>query len=234
MMRIAMLTALLCLAPQLAHADGRLNVRFDLTEANVRGAFTQVGMAWPGFEVELEKTFKTHKIVASGFALGVRREAFYGFTAFGETKGVQRWDEGTYLMLRMFRTVRLPHNSSWLIGPSVAIFYGIPGTTLDRTITTSAATGGPYFTHVFPMRNAEVPQTLATQADVGRSSAILYPEVSLSIKKRLIKGGVTLEWLAGARMIRFGVIDSSDQGDRFDERRTFTPTAGMRLGLRIF
>jgi len=234
MMRATMLAALLCLLPQFAHADGRLNVRIDFTEANVRGAYNNVGIGWPGFEVELEKGFTTHKVVASGFSFGVRREAFYGFTAFGETKGVQRWDEGTYLTLRVYRSVNVPGQKSWSINPSLAILYGIPGTTLDSTIVTSRADGGLDYTHVFPMRNAGVWKPLAEPADIGTSSAILYPEVSLSFKRRLVKGGINLEWVAGARMIRFGVIDSSDQGDRFDERQTFTPSFGMRLGFRIF
>lgn len=234
MMRTIMLAALVCLLPRFASADGRLNVRFDFTQANVRGAFNDVGIAWPGFEVELEKAFKTHKVVASGFSLGVRREAFYGFTAFGETKGVQRWDEGTYLTLRVYRSFNVPGQKSWSISPSLAILYGIPGTTLDRTIATSRSDGVLDYTHVFPMRNAGVWKPLAEPADIGTSSAMLYPEASLSIRKRLARGGINLEWLAGARMIRFGVIDSSDQGDRFDERRTFTPSFGMRLGFRIF
>ena len=234
MMRAIMLAALVCVFPQFAFADGRINLRIDFTEANVRGAYNNVGVAWPGFEVELEKAFKRNKIVASGFSLGVRREAFYGFSAFGETKGVQRWDEGTYLTLRAYRSFNLPGQKSWSISPSLAILYGIPGTTLDRTITTNRADGGLDYTHVFPMRNATVWKPLAEPADIGTSSAILYPEVSLSIKRRLVKGGINLEWVAGARMIRFGVVDSSEQGDRFDERRTFTPSFGMRLGFRIF
>jgi hypothetical protein len=234
MIRTIMLAALVCLLPRFADADGRLNVRFDFTEANVQGAFNQVGIAWPGFEVELEKAFKTNKAVVSGVSIGVRREAFYGFTAFGETSDVQRWDEGTYLTLRVYRSFRLPGNESWFISPSFAVLYGIPGTTLDRTISTSRAAGGLDYTHVFPMRNADVPRLLAEQAEVGTSSAMLYPEVSVSIKRRLARGGINLEWLAGVRIIRFGVIDSSAQGDLFEERRTYVPSFGMRLGFRIF
>ena len=233
-MRTIVLAALVCLFPRFAHADGRLNARIDFTEANVRGAYNSVGIGWPGFELELEKAFKRHKIVASGFSLGVRREAFYGFTAFGETTGVQRWDEGTYLTLRVYRSFNVPGQKSWSISPSLAIFYGIPGTTLDRTIATSRADGGLDYTHVFPMRNAGVWRPLAEPADIGTNSAILYPEVSLSFKKRLARGGINLEWLAGARRIRFGVVDSSDQGVRFEERQTLTHSFGMRLGFRIF
>lgn len=234
MMRTIMLVALFCLLPQFAQADGRINLRLDFTEADVRGAYNNVAIGWPGFEVELEKAFKKHKIVASGVSLGVRREAFYGFTAFGETSDVQRWDEGTYLTLRVYRSFNLSGQKSWSINPSFAILYGIPGTTLDRTIATSRADGRLDYTHVFPVRNAGVWKPLAEPADIGTNSAMLYPEVSLSFKKRLVKGGINLEWLAGARMIRFGVIDSSEAGDRFDERRTWTPSFGMRLGFRIF
>ena len=234
MMRTIMLVALFCLFPQFAQADGRINLRIDFSEADVRGAYNNVAIGWPGFEVELEKAFKKHKIVASGVSLGVRREAFYGFTAFGETRDVQRWDEGTYLTLRVYRSFNMPGQKSWSINPSFAILYGIPGTTLDRTISTSRADGRLDYTHVFPVRNAGVWKPLAEPADIGTNSAMLYPEMSLSFKKQLVKGGINLEWLAGARMIRFGVIDSSEAGDRFDERRTWTPSFGMRLGFRIF
>ena len=233
MMRASVLAVVLGMMPQLAYADGRLNFRVDFNQADVRGAHT-VGLDWPGFEVEFEKAFKTHKIIASGFSFGLRRETFYGFTGFGERKGVHRWDEGTYLMLRVYRNIRVSGDTSWSLSPSVALFYGIPGTTLDRTTSTRRADGGLDYTHVFPMRNADVPKTLAAQADIGTDSAMLYPEISLSIKKPLVKGGVNLEWIAGVRVIRFGVVDSTDQGSVFEERKTLAPSFGMRLGFRIF
>ncbi len=234
MRRITLFSVLLCLMPHLVHAEGRLNIRFDVTEARVPGAFTNVRLAWPGIDIELQNQFKSSKVILSGFALGVRREAFSGFTAFGQAKGVQRWDEGTYVMFRVFRNIPVPRDKSWFISPSVAIVYGIPGTTLDRTVATSRSGGGLDYTHIFPMRNADVPKTLAEQADVGTGSAMVYPEVSLAFRKRLVKGGLMLEWIAGARMMRFGVIDSSEQGDTFEERRTITPSIGMRVGLRVF
>lgn len=234
MMRSLLVAALLCVGPHAAFADGRLNFRLDINQADVRGATKAVGIDWSGVEVELEKSFKTHKIIASGFALGVRREIFYGFTGFGEAKGVHRWDEGTYLSLRIYRNISFGGERSWSISPSVAVLYGIPGTTLDGTTSTQRADGGLDYTHIFPMRNADVPRTLAEQADVGADSAMLYPEVTVSIKKALIKGGVNFEWVAGVRVIRFGVIDSTEQGAVFEERRTLAPTLGVRLGIRIF
>lgn len=233
MMRATLVAAVLCAMPQSAFADGRLNFRVDFSQADVQGLHT-VGLDWPGFEVEFEKPFKTHKIIASGFSFGLRRETFYGFTGFGESKGVHRWDEGTYLMLRVYRNIRISGETSWSLSPSVGLFYGIPGTTLDGTTSTRRPDGGLDYTHVFPVRNADVPKTLAEQADVGTDSAMLYPELSLSIKKPLVKGGINLEWIAGVRIIRFGVVDSNDQGAVFEERRTLAPSFGMRLGFRIF
>jgi hypothetical protein len=84
------------------------------------------------------------------------------------------------------------------------------------------------------MRNADVPTALAKTADVSSSSALLYPEVSVSITKRLARGGITLEWLGGVRIIRFGIVDSNSQGNLFEDRRTFVPSVGMRVGFRIF
>jgi hypothetical protein len=228
------LAALLCLLPRDSYSEGRINVRIDFSHANAEGAYNHVGIDWQGLEVEIEKAFAKHKIVASGFSFGVRRELFYGFTGFGETKGVQRWDEGTYLTLRVYRSFDISGHKSWFINPSFAILYGIPGTTLDRTIAARQEDGALDYTHVFPMRNAEVPKLLADKAQVGTSSALLYPEVSVSIKKQFAGGGMNLEWLGGVRIIRFGIIDSSDRGDLFKQRQTFVPSFGMRVGFRIF
>ena len=170
MTRAVVLAAVLCLLPRYADADGRINFRIDFTHADIDGVYSDVGIGWQGLEVEIEKAFATHKIVLSGFSLGVRRELFYGFTGFGETKNVQRWDEGTYLTLRVFRSFDVSTDKSWSIGPSLAILYGIPGTTLDRTIAARQEDGGLDYTHVFPMRNADVPKQLAETADVGTSS----------------------------------------------------------------
>lgn len=228
------LAVFLCSWPHVARADGRVNFRVDFNQARVQGAYKGIGIDWPGLEVELETSFKSPKLIVSGFSLGVRRETFYGFTGFGETKGVHRWDEGTYLSLRTFRTFHLAGEGSWMFSPSVAVLYGIPGTTLDSTVSAPGADGLLEYTHVFPMRNADVPGTLATQADVSRNSAVLYPEVSVSMKKPFVKGGLTLEWVAGVRIIRFGVIDSNAQGAVFNDQRTFVPSLGMRMGIRIF
>jgi hypothetical protein len=234
MKRAIVLAALLCLLPRYAGADGRIAFRIDFTRADIHGVYNDVGIGWQGVEVDLEKAFAKPKIVLSGFSLGVRRELFYGFTGFGETKNVQRWDEGTYLTLRVFRRFDVSGDKSWSVGPSVAILYGIPGTTLDRTIAARQADGGLDYTHVFPTRNANVPKQLAAAANVGTSSALLYPEVSLSIAKRLARGGINLEWLGGVRIIRFGIVDSNSQGDRFEDRRTFVPSVGMRVGFKVF
>jgi len=232
--RAFVLAALLWLLPRCAYSEGRINFRIDFTHANVDGVYNDVGMGWQGLEAELENAFATHKTILSGFAVGLRREQFYGFTGFGETANVQRWDEGTYLTFRVFRRFEVSSDKSWSVGPSFAILYGIPGTTLDRTIATSQADGRLDYTHIFPMRNADVPTALAKTADVGASSALLYPEISVSIRKRLVRGGICLEWLGGVRIIRFGIVDSTSQENLFENRRTFVPSVGMRVGFRIF
>jgi hypothetical protein len=234
MTRAAILAALVFLLPRPAYSDGRLNFRIDFTHANVEGASHDVGINWQGVEAEIEKSFATPKVLLSGFSLGVRRELFYGFTAFGETRNVRRWDEGTYLTFRVYRSFIASSDRSWSIGPAFAILYGIPGTTLDRTIAVRQDDGGLDYTHVFPMRNADVPKALAERADVGSSSALLYPEVSVAIRKQFAGNAISLEWLGGVRIIRFGVVDTGSQGDQFEDRRTFVPSAGMRVGFKIF
>ena len=169
----------------------------------------------------------------SGFALGLRRELFYGFTGFGTDRDVPRWDEGTYLVFRMYRTFDLSARS-WSIGPSFAILYGIPGTTLNRTTGVTNGDAGLDFTHVFPLRNSDLPRLLAEKAELVADSGLLYPEASFVIRKRFAKSGVVLDWLGGVRIIRFGIVDSNSQGDLFTERRLFIPSFGMRVGFRIF
>lgn len=228
------LAAFLCLFPRDAYSDGRINFRIDFNRTNVQGVYDDVGFAWQGLEVEVEKAFSKPKIVLSGFSLGVRRELFSAFTSFGQTRGVHRWDEGTYLTLRLYRHFDVSGDKSWSLGPSFAILYGIPGTTLDRTTGQRQDDGAFDYTHVFPMRNADVPKLLAEKAEVGTDSALLYPELSVSIRKRFAKGGINLEWLGGMRIIKFGIVDSSAQGDLFTDRRMFIPSVGMRVGFRIF
>lgn len=231
--RTLAIAALISLFPRYAHSDGRINFRIDFNRTNVEGAYHDVGLGWQGVEVEIEKEFTRSKVVLSGFSLGLRREHFYGFTGFGTTKDVHRWDEGTYLMFRIYRSFDLSSKRSWSIGPSFAILYGVPGTTLDRTI--GDASGSQYnYTHVFPTRNTDVPQLLAEKARLVADSALLYPEASLSIRRKLASGGIVLEWLGGVRIIRFGIVDSNSQGDLFSERRMFIPSVGMRVGFRIF
>ena len=232
--RIAALAVLLCVLPRPALADGRINFRIDFSRTSVEGAYNNVGLDWQGLEVEFEKEFKTNKVVLSGFSLGLRRELFYGFTGFGTDKNVRRWDEGTYLMLRLFRTFDVSGNKSWSIGPSFSILYGIPGTTLDRTSAATYDAAGNDYTHVFPIRNSDLPKSVTQKAELVDDAGLLYPEASLVIRKRFAKGGLVLDWIGGARIIRFGVVDSNSQGDVFTDRRVFIPSVGMRVGFRIF
>lgn len=53
------------------------------------------------------------------------------------------------------------------------------------------------------------------------------------VRKRLAKRGINLEWLGGARIIRFG-MDSNTRGDAFREEMKFIPSIGMRVGFKIF
>jgi hypothetical protein len=205
----------------------------DFNRTTVDGAYNAVGLNWQGFEVAFDNDFKTHKIVLSGFSLGVRRELFYGFSGFGTTSGVQRWDEGTYVMFRVYRNFEVS-DRRWSIGPSLALFYGVPGTTLNRTIGQPRGDAGYDYTHIFPIRNSDVPQVLVDNADLASDSALFYPEASLSIRRRFAGGSVVLEWLAGARIIRFGIVDSNGQGDLFSEKRLVIPSVGLRVGFRIF
>jgi hypothetical protein len=229
----AVLAVLIILIPQYAYSDGRINARLDFNSTTVGGAYNDVSLDWEGFEVEVENEFKKPKVVLSGFSFGIRRDPIFGFSGFGATEGVHRWDEGTYLMLRVSRHFDTS-GGRWSIGPSFAILYGIPGTTLDRTIEGPRGDARSGYTHIFPIRNNNLPQVLADTADLARDSALLYPEASLSIRQKLAGGGFVLEFLAGAKVIRFGIVDGSSQGNLFSEKRLIIPTVGFRAGFRIF
>jgi hypothetical protein len=229
----AVLTALMFLIPRHAYSEGRITGRVDFNRTTVEGGIKDVGLDWQGFDIELDNEFKTNKIVLSGFAIGVRRELFYGFSGLGMTKGIHRWDEGTYLMFRLYRAFAIDGNR-WSMGPSFAILYGIPGTTLDRTVGETRSESGLDYAHIFPVRNTTVPNTLARAADLVSDSAMVYPEASVSLRRRFAGGAFMIEWLAGVRVMRFGIVESNGDGDFFNQKRMLIPSVGLRAGFRIF
>jgi hypothetical protein len=229
----AMLAVLIILIPRFAYSEGRINARVDFNSTTVAGVYNDVGLEWEGFEVEVENEFKEPKVILSGFSIGIRRDPIFGFSGFGSEKDVHRWDEGTYLLFRVSRHFE-PSGKTWSIGPTFAILYGIPGTTLDRTIEGPGGGARPGYTHIFPIRNNNLPQALAETADLATDSALFYPEATLSIRQKFAGGGIALEFLAGVRTIRFGIVDASSQENLFREKRLVIPTVGFRVGFRIF
>jgi hypothetical protein len=104
---------------------------------------------------------------------------------------------------------------------------------LDRTLANRYGDGFDY-THVFPLRNTDLPRLITDQADLVVNAALFYPEVAVAVRKRLAKGGINLEWIGGVRIIRFGIADSNARGDIFSEKTKLIPTIGMRVGFKIF
>jgi hypothetical protein len=231
--RPLVIAALIYLLPHAAYSDTRINFRVDLNRTNVEGAYNEVGLDWQGIEVEFEKEFTKTKTLLSGFSFGFRRELFYAFTGFGGIKDVDRWDEGTYLVFRIFRSFDPLGKRSWSIGPSFAILYGVPGTTLDRTIGSGYGEGYAY-THVFPMRNTDMPKFVEDQAELVANAGVIYPEAAVTFRKRLANDKLNLDWIGGVRIIRFGIVDSNSQGHVFAEKRVLIPFFGMRVGFKIF
>jgi len=229
----AVLALVILLTPRFAHSEGRINARLDFNATTVDGAYNEVGLDWQGFEVEVENEFKTPKVVLSGFSVGIRRDPIFGFSGFGREQGVHRWDEGTYLMFRMSRHFNLS-GGRWSIGPTFGILYGIPGTTLDRTVERTPGSPTREYTHIFPIRNNNLPEALAETAVLSTDSALFYPEASMSFRQKFAGGGIALEFLAGVRTIRFGIVDASSQGNISSEKRLIIPTVGFRVGFRIF
>jgi hypothetical protein len=233
MIRRVAVAALICLIPHAARADSRISILVDFNKTSVNGAYSGIGLDWQGFEFAFDKEFRPSPLLLSGFSFGIRRELFYAFTGFGGIKDVDRWDEGTYLTFRIYRTFEFTSNRSWAIGPSFTILYGIPGTTLDRTVVSGYGPGSDY-THIYPVRNTDLPNIVTQEADLVANTALVYPEVAVVVKKRLAKGGMNFEWIGGARIIRFGIVDSNSGGDAFRTETKFIPTIGMRVGFKIF
>ena len=227
------IATLICLVPVGAQAEGRINVRFDFNKVHVEGGRDSIGLDWQGIEVEFDNQFAKNKVVLSGVSIGVRRELFYAFTGFGGQKDVDRWDEGTYLVGRLYRSFDLTDRKSWSIIPALTLVWGIPGTTLDRTVVSGFGKGSEY-THVFPVRNASVPGFVADQAELASNSAVFYPEASVALRRAFAKGGITFDWIGGVRMIRFGIVDSGSSAAVFREKKEFIPSIGLRVGFRIF
>jgi len=223
---------LICLYQNTAVAEGRINGRVDFNHTDIEGVYSGVTLQWQGIDVEFEKTFDKNNVVLSGIGFGVRRELFYGFTGFGVRKDVDRWDEGTYLAVRIFRYFELP-KKGWSAGPSFALLYGVPGTTLDRTVLSGYGAGSNYL-HVFPMRNVGVPPIVATETGLGNDAALFYPEVSVVLRRQFANGGISFDWIGGVRIIRFGLVDSNSNRDVFSEHQTFIPSIGLRVGFRVF
>jgi hypothetical protein len=101
----------------------------------------------------------------------------------------------------------------------------------EHRVRTSRQTG---YTHIFPIRNNNLPHVLADTAGVATDSALFYPEASLSVRQKLAGGGIVLEFVGGVRVIRFGIVDAGSQGNLISEKRLIIPTVGFRVGFRIF
>jgi hypothetical protein len=86
---------------------------------------------------------------------------------------------------------------------------------------------------VFPIRNTDMPAFLEDRIELVGNTGLMYPEASVTVRKRLAKGGINLEWIGGVRIIRFGIVDSNTQGDVFSKKLMLIPSIGMRIGFRI-
>lgn len=194
-----------------AQAQTRVLAKVDST----KGSVADQEFEWYAVEAEVEKSFKKNKLLLSGFAIGLRRET--------QTK---RWDEGTYFTFRTFRTQRIFKKHPIEVIPSVTVLWGSPGVTLNRTAQERYDEFIPYVS-VFPLRNAGVPQFDVTNA------GLIYPEISLAVRKTFLKNIISVEPVVGVRIIRFGVVEYNGIESHYHEETGFLPTLGFRVGLRI-
>jgi hypothetical protein len=201
--------AAICVFAAKGEAQTRILGTLDLTNGSVAGQELRFQAA----EAEVEKSFKKNRLFLSGFALGIRREA-----------GVRKWDEGVYLTFRTFRRQKLLFGLEAI--PSLTVLWGSPGTTLNRTTQERYEEFIPY-TNVFPLRNAGVPKFDIEEA------GLIYPEISVALRKTFLKNIFSVEPVVGVRVIRFGVIEYDGADSSYREDTALLPTVAIRFGVRV-
>lgn len=211
MMKTIFLLFSILLSASYAQAQTRVLAKVDATKGSVSG----LELNWFGAEAEVEKSFKKKKLFLSGFAIGLRREAVPS----------GRWDEGVYFTFRTFRKQRFFKKHPVELIPSVAVLYGSPGMTLNRTTQATFGEFVPY-TSVFPLRNADLPEF-----DI-KKGGLIYPELSVAVRKEFLKI-LSIEPVIGVRVIRFGVVQYDGVNSNYREDMALLPTLGLRVGLRI-
>jgi len=210
MKKIIFVIAIFLLASK-CEAQTRLLGKIDAT----KGSVAEQEFKWYAVEAEVEKSFKKNKILLSGFAIGLRREAT-------QTK---RWDEGVYFTFRTFRKQSFFKKYPIEVIPSLTILWGSPGETLNRT---SQERYGEFisYVNVFPLRNAEVPKF-----DI-ENAGLIYPELSVAVRKEFLKI-LSIEPVVGIRVIRFGIVEFDGLRAHYRTDMAVLPSVGLKVGLKI-
>ena len=207
-MRTKVVLSVLCiiLAASRVQAQTRVSAKVDATDSSV----ADQELNWRGIEFEAEHGFKRNKLLLSGFAAGIRKES-------------ERWDEGVYLSFRTFRREEL---SGFQIIPSITVLWGSPGLTLNRATQERYGEFVPY-KRIFPLRNAEVPGF-----DI-ENAGLIYPELSVAVRKTFFKNLVSIEPVLGVRVIKFGIAEYDGVNSGYRKDTAFLPSLGLRVGLKI-
>ena len=210
-MKKIILAALVVLLASKAEAQTRLLGKIDATKSSV----AEQEFEWYAVEAEVEKSFKKNKILLSGFAIGLRREA----TQTGS------WSEGVYLTFRTFRKQSFFKKHPIEVIPSLTVLWGSPGSTLNRASQEKYGEFVPYV-NVFPLRNAEVPKF-----DI-ENAGLIYPEISVAVRKNFLKI-FSIEPVVGIRVIRFGIVEFDGLRAHYRTDMAVLPSVGLKVGLKI-
>jgi len=214
----AILISLILLFPGIALAqtqerksETRLNLAVDFNHKTLGVYGREATFTWEGIEVTLEHGFRKDKLLISGFVLGFRRE------------GEIRYD-GTYFMAGVFKRFDLKDNKL-ILYPEIRVLYGVPGTHFNRTWVESTGLETVRYAKLYPVRNADVPFIYV------KRFGWYYPEILLTMRTNMWR--FNFDVVAGARIMRFGAVESDFQEVNSKILTTIVPIIKIRTGIRF-
>lgn len=201
---------LIIIFPNTSRADTRINFRLDMNGRRIDVYGLKEPFLWYGVQADIEQEWKTNKVLISGFNFGLRKE------------GDRYTYDGSYAVLGVFKRFG---RGNWNFNPSVEVLYGFPGITFDRTWEDRQGSKLKGYTRLYLARNIDIPEIKV------KNSGVLYPQVSLVIRRKL--GHFNVDSVIGARLMRFGMVQSDFIHSKSEERIVPVPSFAIRTGFKF-